>query len=198
LLLDRIEGTGARLVCASGRNLDAMVAAGEFDNRLYFRLSSLGIQVPPVRDHREDIPDIANFMLTQMIEAGESPVRRLTTPAMNQLRNFDWPGNLPQLNNVVRTLAVTALSGEIDAADVNRVLAPMKQTAPPVAHGIPLDIPLREARDAFERLYFEHLIQQEGGSMTRVADKSGLERTHLYRKLKQLNIRHGRRLDEDL
>jgi DNA-binding NtrC family response regulator len=198
LLLDRIEGSGARLVCATSRSLDAMVAAGEFDSRLYYRLSSLAIQVPPLRDHREDVPEIANFMLAQLIEAGVCPVRRLTTPALNQLRNFDWAGNLPQLNNVVRTLAVTALASEIDAIDVNRVLAPMKHAAPAVAHGIPLDIPLREARDAFERMYFEHLIQQEGGSMTRVADKSGLERTHLYRKLKQLNIRHGRRLDEDL
>jgi DNA-binding NtrC family response regulator len=198
LLLDRIEGSGARLVCASSRSLDAMVAAGEFDSRLFYRLSSLAIQVPPLRDHREDVPDIANFMLAQLVEEGVCPVRRLTTAAQNQLRNFDWPGNLPQLNNVMRTLAVTALSSELDAADVNRVLAPMKQSASAVAHGIPLDIPLREARDAFERMYFEHLIQQEGGSMTRVADKSGLERTHLYRKLKQLNIRHGRRLDEDL
>ncbi len=198
LLLDRIEGSGARLVCGSSRSLDPLVAAGEFDSRLYYRLSSLAIQIPPLREHREDIPEIANFMLAQLIEAGVCPVRRLTTPALNQLRNFDWPGNLPQLNNVVRTLAVTALASEIDAIDINRVLAPMKQAAPAVAHGIPLDIPLREARDAFERMYFEHLIQKEGGSMTRVADKSGLERTHLYRKLKQLNIRHGRRLDEDL
>jgi two-component system nitrogen regulation response regulator NtrX len=198
LLLDRIEGSGARLVCTSSRSLDAMVAAGEFDSRLFYRLSSLAIQVPPLRDHREDVPDIANFMLAQLVEEGLTPLRRLTTPALNQLRNFDWPGNLPQLNNVVRTLAVTALSSEVDATDVNRVLAPMKQAAPAVSHGIPLDIPLREARDAFERMYFEHLIQKEGGSMTRVADRSGLERTHLYRKLKQLNIRHGRRLDEDL
>ncbi len=198
LLLDRIEGSGARLVCASSRSLDAMVAAGEFDSRLFYRLSSLAIQVPPLREHREDVPDIANFMLAQLVEGGVCPVRRLSTPALNQLRNFDWPGNLPQLNNVVRTLAVTALSGEIDAIDVNRALAPMKLATPVVSSGIPLDIPLREARDAFERMYFEHLIQTEGGSMTRVADKSGLERTHLYRKLKQLNIRHGRRLDEDL
>jgi two-component system nitrogen regulation response regulator NtrX len=198
LLLDRIEGSGARLVCAASRSLDTMIAAGEFDNRLYYRLSSLAIQVPPLREHREDVPEIANFMLAQLVEESVCPVRRLTTPALNHLRNFDWPGNLPQLNNVVRTLAVTALASEIDAADVNRVLTPMKQSTPAVAHGIPLDIPLREARDAFERTYFEHLIQQEGGSMTRVADKSGLERTHLYRKLKQLNIRHGRRLDEDL
>jgi len=109
LLLDRIEGTGARLVCASSKSLDAMVGAGEFDSRLYYRLSSLAIQVPPLREHREDVPDIANLMLIQLIEAGVCPVRRLTTPALNQLRNFDWPGNLPQLSNVVRTLAVTAL-----------------------------------------------------------------------------------------
>ncbi len=198
LLLDRLEGSGARLVCGSSRSLDPMVAAGEFDSRLYYRVSSLAIQIPPLREHREDVPEIANFMLAQLIEAGVCPVRRLTTPALNQLRNFDWPGNLPQLNNVVRTLAVTALASEIDAVDVNRVLTPMKQATPAVAHGIPLDIPLREARDAFERMYFEHLIHKEGGSMTRVADKSGLERTHLYRKLKQLNIRHGRRLDEEL
>jgi DNA-binding NtrC family response regulator len=198
LLLDRIQGTGARLVCASSKSLDALVAAGEFDSRLYYRLSSLSIQIPPLREHREDIPDIANFMLSQLVEEDICPVRRLTTPALNQLRHFDWPGNLPQLSNAVRTLAVTALANELDASDVNRVLAPMKQQVPAVAQGIPLDIPLREARDAFERMYFEYLIQKEGGSMTRVADRSGLERTHLYRKLKQLNIRHGRRLDEDL
>ncbi len=198
LLLDRIEGSGARLVCSSSRSLDTMVATGEFDSRLFYRLSSLVIQVPALREHREDVPDIANFMLTQLVESGVCPLRRLATPALNQLRHFDWPGNLPQLSNVVRTLAVTALSNEIDATDVNRVLTPMKQLAPAVAHGIPLDTPLREARDAFERMYFEYLIQKEGGSMTRVADRAGLERTHLYRKLKQLNIRHGRRLDENL
>ena len=126
LLLDRLEGSGARLVCTTTTSLDAMVAAGEFDSRLFYRLSSLSVQVPPLREHREDLPEIANYMLVQLVENGVCPVRRLTTPALNQLRNFDWPGNLPQLNNVVRTLAVTALSNEIDATDVNRVLAPMR------------------------------------------------------------------------
>jgi two-component system nitrogen regulation response regulator NtrX len=199
LILDKLEGSGARLVCASSRSLEPLMAAGEFDARLFYRLSSVNVRIPALREHREDVPDIANFMLAQLVETGVCPLRRLTTAALNQLRNFDWPGNLPQLNNAVRTLAVTALSTEIDAPDVARVVAPMKQAAAPAtSHAISLDIPLREARDAFERLYFEHLIVQEGGSMTRVADKSGLERTHLYRKLKQLNIRHGRRLDGEI
>ena len=198
LLLDKLEAGGGRLVCATSRDLSALVAAGEFDQRLYYRLSALSIRVPSLHEHREDIPDIAAFMLLQLAEQGVCPVRRLTTAAQNALRNFDWPGNLPQLANVVRTLAVTALASEVDVGDVNRVLMPMKHETVTSAGSIPLNIPLREARDAFERLYFEHLIQQEGGSMTRVADKSGLERTHLYRKLKQLNIRHGRRLEEEL
>jgi len=199
LLIEKLNGGTARLVCASSRNMDAMLSAGEFDSRLYYRLSAVSVKVPSLREHREDVPDIANFMLTQMIESSECRPRKFTVAALNQLRNFDWPGNLPQLNNVVRTLAITALSDEIESEDVNRVITPLKQaSSPPLAQMIPLDAPLREARDVFERLYFEHLIQKEGGSMTRVAEKAGLERTHLYRKLKQLNIRHGKRLDEEL
>ncbi len=199
LLIDKINGSTARLVCASSRNMDEMIVSGDFDPRLYYRLSAVSVRIPPLREHREDIPDIANYMLTRLIENGECPPRRFSTAALNQLRHFDWPGNLPQLNNIARTLAIAALSDEIDSEDVSRVVSPLKQSiTPSVAQMIPMDVPLREARDVFERLYFEQLIQKEGGSMTRVADKAGLERTHLYRKLKQLNIKHGKRLDEDL
>ena len=198
LLLDRMDGSSARIVAASHHNLDSLVNEGELDSRLYYRLSSVRLRVPPLREHREDIPDIANFMLAQLMEIGESANRKFTIGALNALRNFDWPGNLPQLNSVVRTLAMTSLGEEIDGDEVSRVLSPLKQAATPaLGNSVSLDAPLREARDAFERLYFEHLIQKEGGSMTRVAEKAGLERTHLYRKLKQLNIRHGKRLDEE-
>jgi two-component system nitrogen regulation response regulator NtrX len=199
LLIDKLNGSMARLVCATSRSMDEMISAGEFDSRLYYRLSTVSVRIPPLREHREDIPDIANFMLTQLIESGECPARKFSIAALNQLRHFDWPGNLPQLNNIVRTLAIAALSDEIDSEDVNRIVSPLKQaSSPSIAQMIPMDVPLREARDVFERLYFELLIQKEGGSMTKVADKAGLERTHLYRKLKQLNIKHGKRLDEDL
>jgi two-component system, NtrC family, nitrogen regulation response regulator NtrX len=199
LLLDKMEGTSARVVAASFHNLEALVNEGELDSRLYYRLSSVRLRVPSLREHREDIPDITNFMLTQLMESGQSGNRKFTIGALNALRNFDWPGNLRQLNSAVRTLAVTALSEDIDSDEVARVLAPLKQaTSPTLGNSISLEAPLREARDAFERIYFEHLIQKEGGSMTRVAEKAGLERTHLYRKLKQLNIRHGKRLDEEI
>ncbi len=110
---------------------------------------------------------------------------------MNALRYHSWPGNLAELESVVKNLALSGLEEEIGLADVERVLA---AHAPAAAHpGLALDRPYREAREGFERIYFEHLLTQEHGSMSRVAERSGLERTHLYRKLKALGLPVGRR-----
>jgi len=195
LVIGRVEKYNARLICATARDLSEMVAQGAFDARLYSAISALTVRVPSLREHREDIPELANLFLLRSIEAKEAPPRHFGTAALNALRNYDWPGNLSQLENVVRTLALTALGEEIGVNDVNQVLSPSgaRHTAP---SGLPLDLPLREARDAFERVYFEHHIAKEGGNMSRVADSVGLERTHLYRKLKQLGIKLTRRGEE--
>jgi two-component system, NtrC family, nitrogen regulation response regulator NtrX len=95
----------------------------------------------------------------------------------------------------VRSLALTASGEEISVGDVNQALS-LLGTQQTMAPGLLLDLPLREARDAFERVYFEHHIAKEGGNMSRVAERVGLERTHLYRKLKQLGIKLTRRNDE--
>ncbi|MEJ0048850.1 MAG: helix-turn-helix domain-containing protein [Rhodospirillales bacterium] len=102
------------------------------------------------------------------------------------MRNYPWPGNHEQLKSVVRNLALTALETEIDARDVQRVLgADLTPEAPALLN---FDLPLREAREAFETAYFEHHLALEKGNMTRIAERTGLERTHLYRKIKQLGI----------
>ncbi|MGH8720603.1 MAG: helix-turn-helix domain-containing protein, partial [Burkholderiales bacterium] len=100
-----------------------------------------------------------------------------------------WPGNLAELEHAARNLALTALEEEVSVEDVERVLAAQAPAAPDPA----LDRPYREAREAFERVYFENLLVAASGSMSRVAEKSGLERTHLYRKLKALGLPVGRR-----
>lgn len=115
---------------------------------------------------------------------------------MNALRNHDWPGNLVQLENAVKTLALTSLEEEIGADDVHRVLSQFEVERSMLGHALPLHLPLREARDAFERVYFEHHIAKEGSNMSRVAEKVGLERTHLYRKLKQLGIRVSKKVED--
>jgi DNA-binding NtrC family response regulator len=196
LLLGKLDRYNARVICGASRSLPDLVAQGVFDERLYTTLSVTTIRVPSLREHREDVPDLANLILSGMIEAREVPPRQFSTAALNALRNYDWPGNLAQLQSVVQTLAHTAPAGQIDLDDVERAL-PRPATAPPVAnHGLPLDLPLRDARDVFERIYFEHHISKEGGNISRVAESVGLERTHLYRKLKQLGIKLARKPED--
>jgi two-component system, NtrC family, nitrogen regulation response regulator NtrX len=195
LLLSKLDRYNARLVCGSTRQLAELVALGSFEPRLYAALSSTTIRVPSLREHREDVPEIANLLLSQMIESKEVPPREFSTAALNALRNYDWPGNLLQLQTTVQTLAQTTLAEQITLEDVERTL-PQPVNARQLAHELQFDLPLRDARDAFERVYFEYHIGKEGGNISRVADTVGLERTHLYRKLKQLGIKVSRRPDE--
>jgi DNA-binding NtrC family response regulator len=191
-LLSKLEKFNVRLVCADTGPIAAMAEDGRYDANLYHQISGLTIRVPSLADHAEDIPEIAATLLTQLVDANEVPLRTLTVGALNVMRNLDWVGNLPVLQNVVKTLALTALANDIGGEDVNRVarefnLAPREQATTEI--GVSLDLPLRDAREQFEKQYFMHHIRREEGNMSRVADRVGLERTHLYRKLKQLGIR---------
>ena len=196
LATSRVERYNVRLVSGASCDLAELVAQGAFDSRLYSVLAATTIRVPSLREHREDVPDLANLTLSHMVEAKETPPRQFTTAALNALRNYDWPGNLAQLESLVRTLALTSPAEQIPLEEVNRSLPP-PATATPVTHNLSLDLPLRDARDAFERAYFEYHIAREGGNISRVAEAVGLERTHLYRKLKQLGIRLSRKGDND-
>ncbi len=198
-LVAKLEKFNVRLVCAVSAPIAKMVEEGGFDPQLYHHLSGLTIRVPSISEHAEDVPDLATSLLTAMVDAGEVPLKVLTVGAQNALRNLDWHGNLPVLQNAVKTLALTTLGTEIGGEDVARVarefsLVPRDQ--PPTEVGVSLDLPLREAREQFERQYFLHHIRREEGNMSRVADRVGLERTHLYRKLKQLGIRPSSRGDD--
>jgi two-component system, NtrC family, nitrogen regulation response regulator NtrX len=187
LLLGKLEKYNVRLVCVTSTPLAELAAQGAYDTRLYELLSGLCINVPALREHREDIPELATQILSRDIESGEAPLRQFSTAALNCLRNHDWPGNLAQLTGIVHSLALTCAGDEISADDVKQILA--SSSPPQAVGGIPLNLPLREARDMFEKAYFEQLIDQENGNMTRVAERAGLERTHLYRKLKLLGLK---------
>ncbi|MEQ1603115.1 MAG: sigma-54-dependent Fis family transcriptional regulator [Methylophilaceae bacterium] len=200
-LLANAEKSGVRVVCATALSLPQWVAEGRFDPALFQALSATTLRVPALQEHREDIPDLANTMATLLAETSAMTYREFDTGALNALRNADWPGNLAQLENVIRNLMQTSLGKKISPEDVNRVLAQFEPTdlsatsirtdSIPANAQFPinLDQPLREARDAFERLYFDYYMQKTGGNMSKVSELVGLERTHLYRKLKQLGIK---------
>ena len=188
-LIGVLENYGIKLVCASAQSLAEHVAHGEYDAELFQTLMSLTVVIPPLRSHPEDIPNLANLILSRYIESRETPIRKFSTAALNALRNYVWPGNLAQLMAIVKSLALTSLEEQISLESTNQILSKQKKTEENKGFEFPLDMPLREARDIFEKIYFEYHISKENGGMTRVAENVGLERTHLYRKLKQLGIK---------
>ena len=190
-LLARSDKHKARVVSFSPMDGRALIDKHEFDAGMVARLSELVLKLPALREFAEDVPDLAALMLVQLVEARACPPRRFSVAALNALRHHSWPGNLAELDSVVKNLALGALEEGIGLEDVERVLAAHAGSSPPPE--IALDRPYREARETFERLYFEHLLARENGSMSKVAERSGLERTHLYRKLKALGLPVGRR-----
>ena len=192
-LAARVEKLSVKLVSFTAEEPKHLVESLGFDAALMQALGGIVIALPALREHPEDIPDIATLMLAQLVETRFCPPRSFSTGALNVLRHFSWPGNLEDLAAAVRTLALTSLEEEVGAGDAERVVPQFARRA--AEAGLSLDLPLREAREAFERSYFEHHLAQANGSIARVAESSGLERTHLYRKLKALGIFAGRKED---
>ena len=190
-IVSKAERNKLRVVSFTSEDPRRLVETHGLDPQLLARLSELTLALPALREHAEDIPDIANLLLVQLVETRYCPPRQFATAALNLLRNFSWPGNLEDLASTVRALALTSLEETIGSGDVERVLP--QYTTRAASASLPLEMPLREAREAFERAYFEHHLSVEHGSIARVAEKCGLERTHLYRKLKTLGIPTGRR-----
>jgi two-component system, NtrC family, nitrogen regulation response regulator NtrX len=190
-VLARAEKHKTRVVSFSPVDMRTLCDKHEFDGELATRLGELTLRLPPLREFAEDVPDLASLMLALLVEARACPPRRFAIAALNALRHHAWPGNLAELESIVKDLALTSLDDEVRLEDVERVLTTRR------SHGampeVAFDRPYREAREAFERVYFEHLLAREHGSMSRVAERSGLERTHLYRKLKALGLPVGRR-----
>lgn len=190
-LMARVEKHKVRVVTFCPVDARALVEKHEFDSDLASRLAELTLKLPALREFAEDVPDLASLMLAQLVELRACPPRRMAIASLNALRHHAWPGNLAELEGTVKDLALTTLEEEIGLEDVERVLA--ARGVPGILPEVAFDRPYREAREAFERVYFENLLAREHGSMSRVAERSGLERTHLYRKLKALGLPVGRR-----
>ncbi|HEX4884771.1 MAG TPA: response regulator [Casimicrobiaceae bacterium] len=198
-LLGKLEKYEITLVCTSSEALGNLAADGRFDAALLSHLSAGAVMLPALRTRRDDIPPLIERFWREATRGDPSAplLAALPPPALALLTNAHWPGNLDHLANVVANLAL--VRAEITPEHVKRLLGESAQAPQAVAPEITarfFDMPLREAREAFERIYFEQLLGREQSNMSRVAEKAGLERTHLYRKLKQLSIRFARRSDD--
>jgi len=182
----------ARVIAASAQDLEALVAAGRFREELYYQLKVVPLAMPALRERAEDVPELLRYHADWFANRDALPYRSFGVAVQNRLRHYPWPGNLRELRNLVQRLLVLGGGGEIDLAEVESALghaAPASVSSPaPAGASIDFSLPLREAREQFERAYLQYQLGAAGGSVGKLAKAVGMERTHLYRKLKDLDI----------
>jgi two-component system nitrogen regulation response regulator NtrX len=193
----RVGGTNklsvdVRIISSTSRNIEAEIAAGRFREDLYHRLSVVPVRVPPLAERREDIPDLVRYFMEQISLATGLPRRLIGEDAMAVLQSHDWPGNVRQLRNNVERLMILA-GGDpeavITASMLPQDVGSMVPSMPNGNGGEQLmGLPLREAREVFEREYLVAQISRFGGNISRTAEFVGMERSALHRKLKALGI----------
>ena len=181
-------GLDVRIIAVTRYDLVAEARAGRFRQDLAYALSVIPLSVPPLREHVEDIPELVAFHVDRLVETEQLGYRRFTVAAQNRLRNHHWHGNVQELHNLVQRLLVLGDGVDIEVGEVEEALA----HRPPDRLGgdwpQALDLPLREAREHFERVYLRKQLQRAEGSVAQLARLAGMERTHLYRKLRALGI----------
>ncbi len=180
----------ARLVASGPEHLEQLVSDGYLLDRLYFRINVLPMQMPPLRSRPEDVPDLVRFYADWFPNHEGLPYRQFSISALNRLRNHSWPGNVRELRNLVQRMLVLGGDGEVTVTEVEDALRQNAAIASvtPAARPGSFDLPLREAREQFEREYLRYQLEKAGGSVGKLSESVGMERTHLYRKLRALGI----------
>ena len=181
-----------RVMAATTRDMETEIAQGRFRSDLYYRLLVSPIEVPALRDRREDIPALARFFIDQVAGSAGSPPREIGDDAMAMLQSFDWPGNVRQLRNFVEWLLIMAQAAPGQSIGADMIPAAL---GPAAGHADALPgqadmmmLPLRDARRQFERDYLNAQVARFGGNISRTAQFVGMERSALHRKLRSLGV----------
>ncbi|WP_374374298.1 sigma-54-dependent transcriptional regulator [Dongia sp.] len=192
----RIE-VDVRVIASTARDLQSEMTAGRFRQDLFYRLNVVPMRLPPLRERRDDIVALLDFFMARASEQTGLPARRLAEDAVAVLQAYDWPGNVRQLRNVIDWLLIMTPGGveEVIRADM---LPPDigAVSIAPASHGDGsevMSLPLREAREIFERRYLESQVSRFGGNISRTANFIGMERSALHRKLRSLGINTNER-----
>ncbi len=189
-----------RIITATQYKLEQLVSQGGFKSELYFQLNVLQVKIPPLREHCEDVPDLLNYYRDRFVQQEQFNYRNFSIAALNKLRNYSWPGNLLELKNLVQRLLIVSdletitleeveISIEYETRRQDRQdLDADNDLSMESALKSLFEYPLKEARELFEKAYLEEKLMAVGGSVGKVAQMAGVERTHLYRKMKTLGI----------
>jgi len=189
----RIGGTqpvraDARVVATVGPEYEARIVAGELRRDLVSHLGELSLRIPPLRDYAEDVPELLTYYVDKLVDEEGLTFRRFSVAAQNRLRNYPWPDNVRELKNLVRRLLLSGSSDDIVLEEVEAEISAAAPIDEPLVKQDLLALPLREAREQFERAYLQQQLVLCGGKVGQLAKRVGMERTHLYRKLRSLGV----------
>jgi two-component system nitrogen regulation response regulator NtrX len=186
-----------RVIASTNRDLETLIQQGGFREDLFYRLNVVPLRVPALREHREDIPALIRHFMAHSADLAGLPPRRLTADATASLQTYDWPGNVRQLRNVVDWILIMAPGEAGDPVQADMLPPDIGSIAPAVSRGQDsqevMSLPLREAREVFERQYLEAQVTRFGGNISRTAAFIGMERSALHRKLRTLGLASGDR-----
>jgi DNA-binding NtrC family response regulator len=190
----RIGGTDlvkidVRIVAVTQRNLEEEVQAGRFREDLFYHLNVVPLNVPPLREHPEDVPELLSYYVDYLSTHEKLPYRHFSVAAQNFLRNHPWHGNVRELKNLVQRVLILGAGEEITQDEIESAFgaAPSVET-PSIDLPVSFDQPLRQAREQFEKTYLEYQLNKHAGNVSKMAKEVGMERTHLYRKLRSLGV----------
>ena len=172
-----------RVLAATNKDLEAEIATGNFRSDLYYRLNVIPIEVPPLRARGADIVLLAEHFLRRFAAEEAQPKKKLSPGGAAKLKAYHWPGNVRELRNVIERLAILLPGDTIEAEDIQ--LGTRAEPAPEIAS----NLPLKEAREQFEKQYILGRLRDFGGNVSRTAESLGVERSNLYRKMDAYGIR---------
>jgi DNA-binding NtrC family response regulator len=178
----------ARVIATVSGDYERMIESGKLRRELVSNLNVLMARVPPLREYTEDVPELLNYYVDKLVDSEGLPFRRFGIAAQNRLRNYPWPDNVRELKNLVRRLMLTGKGEEIKLEEVEAEIGRAAVTMEPLVKQDLLSLPLREAREQFERAYLQQQLQLCDGKVGKLAKRVGMERTHLYRKLRSLGV----------
>jgi len=178
----------ARVLATIREDFESDIIAGKLRRELVSAINTLSVRVPPLREYAEDVPELLNYYVDKLVDTEGLTFRRFNVAAQNRLRNYPWPDNVRELKNLVRRLLLTGSGEEVTLDEIESVITAATRDDEPLVKQDLLSLPLREAREQFERAYLQQQLVLCDGKVGKLAKRVGMERTHLYRKLRSLGV----------
>ena len=176
-----------RIITSSRHDLKPLIDEGRFREDLFYHLNVLPLKVPSLKERSEDIEELLDYFLKYFASSESLPLREFSSEIRQKFKLYSWPGNIRELRNLIQRILILGSHNHVELKEIAPIINPKAYSRTnPLDMGF--NLPLREAREQFEKAYIEHQMQIFNGSVSRVSAQIGIERTHLYRKLRSLGI----------